>query len=552
MPDVTASEHHYRQLAESIREVFWMTDPAKNQIVYVSPGYEAIWGRTCESLYASPRDWIEAIHPDDRQRVLEAALTKQMSGQYDEVYRIVRGDGSVRWIQDRAFPIRDDSGKVFRIAGLAEDITGRKLTERRLAAQYGIIRALAESATLGEGTTAILKSVCEWLGWEMGALWEVQRENKVLRCFDLWCVPAIAHQEFVTVSRSRTFGRGEGLPGRVWFHARSVWIPDMLAESNFPRAPLAARCGLHGAFGFPILLRNQVIGVIEFFSREVREPDKPVLEMMSALGGQIGQFIARKQAEEALRKAEASYRSIYENAAEGIFQTTPEGRYRTANPALARMLGYSSSAELVESVTDIGKQICVRPESRVELKQRLARDGYIRDFENQIYRKDGSIIWASVNARIVRDAQGAVLYFEGTSQDITQRKQAEIQVATLAHAVESSSEMICITDVQDRFTFVNRAFLLTYGYTEAEILGKTPDILFSPKNPEPLMREILEKTRLGGWRGEVLDRRKDGTEFPVLLSTSQIKDGAGRVVGLMGVAQDITARKRAEKQTAAL
>src|SRR5207247_8655905 len=150
------------------------------------------------------------------------------------------------------------------------------------------------SATLGEGTTAILKAVCERLGWEMGALWEVQRESKLLHCVDLWHIPAIADQEFVSVTRSRTFTRGEGLPGRVWFHARAAWIADVLADENFPRAPLAAQCGLRGAFGFPILLRNQVVGVIEFFSREVREPDKPLAEMMSALGGQIGQFIARK------------------------------------------------------------------------------------------------------------------------------------------------------------------------------------------------------------------------------------------------------------------
>src|SRR5436190_10046217 len=106
--------------------------------------------------------------------------------------------------------------------------------------------------------------------------------------------------------------------------------------------------------------------------------------------------------------------------------------------------------------------------------------------------------------------------------------------------------MICITDLQDRFTFVNRAFATAYGYAPEEILGKSPEILFSPKNSPALLAEILEQTRRGGWRGEVIDRRKDGTEFPVFLATSQILDGKGRVVGLMGVARDITARRLAE------
>jgi two-component system sensor kinase FixL len=125
--------------------------------------------------------------------------------------------------------------------------------------------------------------------------------------------------------------------------------------------------------------------------------------------------------------------------------------------------------------------------------------------------------------------------------------QAQSQIAMLAHAVESTAEPIGITDLQNRFIFVNHAFQETYGYAESEILGKTREIFLAPANPPTLQAEIQAQTRLGGWRGEVLDRRKDGTEFPVFLSTSQIKDPGGRLIGLMGVAQDITERKRSEQ-----
>lgn len=121
-----ASEERFRQMADNIREVFWMTDQGKNEMIYVSRGYEEIWGRTCQSLYESSLSWIEALHPDDRERVVDAVFSKQATAQYDEVYRIIRPDGSIRWIQDRAFPIRDDSGNVYRIVGIAEDITKRK------------------------------------------------------------------------------------------------------------------------------------------------------------------------------------------------------------------------------------------------------------------------------------------------------------------------------------------------------------------------------------------------------------------------------------------
>ena len=120
------SEERFRQLADNIREVFWMTDVTKKQMIYVSSAYEEVWGRAVKTLYSSPQDWIDAVHPEDRPRILDAALNKQISGKYDEVYRIIRPDGSTRWIQDRAFPIQDEAGKVYRLVGVAEDITERK------------------------------------------------------------------------------------------------------------------------------------------------------------------------------------------------------------------------------------------------------------------------------------------------------------------------------------------------------------------------------------------------------------------------------------------
>jgi len=120
------SEERFRQLADNIREVFWMTDVAKKQMIYVSSAYEEVWGKPVKTLYASPQDWLDAVHPEDRPRVLDSSLTKQIAGKYDEIYRIVRPDGSVRWIQDRAFPIQDEAGKVYRIVGVAEDVTERK------------------------------------------------------------------------------------------------------------------------------------------------------------------------------------------------------------------------------------------------------------------------------------------------------------------------------------------------------------------------------------------------------------------------------------------
>ena len=129
--ELRASEERFRQVAENIREVFWLSDPVNSKILYVSPAYEAIWGRTTESLYRSPGDWLEAIHPDDRERVRRGYFAEGLAGTYDEVYRIIRPDNAIRWVHDRGFPVRDATGRVYRIAGVAEDITERKQLEEQ-------------------------------------------------------------------------------------------------------------------------------------------------------------------------------------------------------------------------------------------------------------------------------------------------------------------------------------------------------------------------------------------------------------------------------------
>jgi PAS domain S-box-containing protein len=127
------SERRFRQLAENIKEVFWISDPHKNEVQYVSPAYEEVWGRSCRSLYERPRSFLDAVHPDDRERVRALSLERQGRGEPADVeYRVVRPDGSVRWVRDRGFPIRDPSGEVYRVVGLAEDITDRKAAEESL------------------------------------------------------------------------------------------------------------------------------------------------------------------------------------------------------------------------------------------------------------------------------------------------------------------------------------------------------------------------------------------------------------------------------------
>ncbi len=137
------SETRFRQLAENIGTVFWLANPAGTLMHYVSPAFEKIWGRSCDSLYAEPKSWMDAIHPDDRERIVEGERSQAIGGGHDHTYRIIRPDGSIRWIRDRAFPVRDKSGKLIRLAGNAEDITAQKESDRQIAHYAGLFQALS-------------------------------------------------------------------------------------------------------------------------------------------------------------------------------------------------------------------------------------------------------------------------------------------------------------------------------------------------------------------------------------------------------------------------
>jgi signal transduction histidine kinase/ActR/RegA family two-component response regulator len=216
---------------------------------------------------------------------------------------IERPDGSHITVIVNIDPIRDGTGVLVGAVNVFQDITQRERAERYRAVQLSITQILAEAATMSDAAPRLLQTTCESLGWVVGALWSVDPEADVLRCVEVWHTPPIQVPRFEAASRERTFSRGIGLPGRIWATAAPTWIKDVVADGNFPRAPIAAQEGLHGAFGYPIVLADEVLGVIEFFSSEVREPDGMLLEMMAGLGGQLGQFIRRGRAEQALRDA---------------------------------------------------------------------------------------------------------------------------------------------------------------------------------------------------------------------------------------------------------
>ncbi|GAN32390.1 MAG: diguanylate cyclase [Candidatus Brocadia sp. AMX2] len=212
------------------------------------------------------------------------------------------GDIKVYNLLINASPLRNSENTVIGCIITLIDITESKRIKRRKSVLYATTQALAESDTFKEAIPKILQAICESLEWDLGAFWTVDRKTNVLNCAEIWHKPSVKVPEFEALTRQITFLSGIGLPGSVYASKKPLWITNVVSDANFPRAPVAAKEGLYGAFGFPILLGNHVLSVIEFFSHEIQPPDEDLLRMMAAIGGQIGQFIERKQSEDALRR----------------------------------------------------------------------------------------------------------------------------------------------------------------------------------------------------------------------------------------------------------
>lgn len=277
---------------------------------------------------------------------------------------------------------------------------------------------------------------------------------------------------------------------------------------------------------------------------------------------QSREFQARQQLEasnEKLRIAESKYRSIFENAVEGIFQSTPDGRYITANPALARIFGFSTAEELIDYYSDIGNQLYVNPHRRGEFVRLIEEFGGVSEFESQIYRHHvdygcdhRSIVWISETAYAVRDGQGSILYYEGTIEDITVRKHAEEalqeQLNFLQVLIDTIPTPVYYQNAQGEYVGCNKSFETAIGLKKAEIIGKTVYEI-APKEIADKYREadlaLYENNGVQNYESAMV--YADGERHDVIFYKATFAKVDGSLGGLVGVILDISDRKRTEE-----
>ena len=287
---------------------------------------------------------------------------------------------------------------------------------------YETARVLAEAPTLVEAVPPMLGAVCEALGWQYGALWEVDRVRNVLQCVGIWKA-AQSFDEFAGVCRAVTFVPGVGLPGRVWASRLPAWIPDVTRDANFPRAPIARKVGLHAAFAVPVLQGATVIGVMEFFNRNILEPTPELLAMMRTVGSQVGLYVQRKWAGDELDR-------FFKLSLDLFCVASFDGHLIRVNPASQRILGFSE-----EELCAVPFIEFVHPDDRAASAAAFASaisGAHVIDFENRYRTRDGSYKWLQWAATPF--PQQGLIYC--AARDVTERKANAGRLAELVKELE--------------------------------------------------------------------------------------------------------------------
>jgi PAS domain S-box-containing protein len=303
--DITKQKQTERRLTEQAHLLDLTTDAIlardpQDRITYWNDGARELYGYSREeALGKVTHKLLRTVHSQsltDIRKKLERE--NRWSGELTHTCK----DGTKVIVMSRWSLDCDAKGKPSSILETNTEITDRKREEQRRAVNLAVTRILSESPALAHAIPRILRTVCETLGWEVGDFWTPKLDGRLLRC--LVSESRVGKfSRFKSVCRKLKLAPGIGLPGRIWSNLKPAWISDITNDNNFQRASIAAGEGLHSAFAFPISFGKHFLGVMEFFSLEIRERDEDVLKIFSSIGSQIGQFVQRKRAEAALQKS---------------------------------------------------------------------------------------------------------------------------------------------------------------------------------------------------------------------------------------------------------
>jgi PAS domain S-box-containing protein len=487
-----SNEQLLREITDNIHEVFWMMEPAKNTMLFISPAYEIIWGRTRKSLYESPRDWLDAIHPEDRERVLRSATTNQARGTYNELYRIIQPNGAIRWIHDRAFPVKNDAGNVERIVGIAKDITEQKRIEE-----------------LQQENTRRISNILE-------------RMDEAFVSLDTnWIYT------YVNSLAATMFGRKKGeLEGKhIWTE-----FPEGVGQKFYHAYYKAVET-------------QEAIYLEEYYPPYDKWFENRIYPSKEGLAIFFRDVTEKKKHELALRQSEEKYRSLVENSPDIITITDNSGIIQFINFTLP---GFSKDKTIGTSIYNY-----IHQEYHQTVREALQ---YVFDTKStHAYEIKGYGEYGKPSYYYTRIGpifhQGEIIGITHISTDITEHKlieerlrESELKFRTLT---ESTNSAIFIYQGKN-IKYVNPAAQAMTGYSYEELLQMS---FWEIMHPD--FQELVRERGLKRLKGESVPNRYElkiltkQNDIRWLDFTSSITEYAGEIAAF-GTAFDITERVKAE------
>jgi PAS domain S-box-containing protein len=497
------SEERFQEIASTINQLFFIRCAKYRQFLYVSPAYEKIWGRTCESLYQNPDSWLNAVHPDDRQQII-ISLTQQFQGNNaTREYRIIRPDHSIRWIYAQILLVRDEAGNPLRSIGFAEDITERKQAEENLQRYERIVSATAD------GIALIDRNYIYQVVNQTYLIWHNKLYNEIVGHSVNDLLGSDLFENLVKERLDRCMA-GETVRYQHWFEFKAEPTKQRFLNVTYS----------------PYLEADNTISGVVVGLRDLTE---------------------QKRAEEALQKSEERYRQIVETADEGIWIIDVEGNTTFVNPKMAQMLGYSIQEmlgmPLLAFIEEQGKVLTTR-------KLERHRRGIQQRHEFKFRRKDGSDLWTLIASTPIFDESGQYTGALEMISDISDRKRAEIALrqseSRFRRIADSNIVGIIWTTPTGEISEANDAFLQMVGYDRTDLLEGNLrwDTITSPDYSE-VDAAAVAHLLTHGWVQpfEKEYTRKDGSRVAVLVAGALVEGSSNQVISVI---LDISDRKHAE------
>lgn len=479
----------------------------KPQLLFVSKGVLDITGyRSEELIHNDSINFVDLIHSEDLAKCwgeTQAGIDKKIS--FEIEYRISTKSGKEKWLWERGKGIYDVHGKYLYTEGYVVDITERKHAEQIVINSETKFRLVWENSLdamrlADENGIMVMvnKAFCDLVG---------KSENDLVGS---------------SVTSIHSIDPEKMIQGYTHNFKKRKDIPPYQGD---------------------IRLWNGITIYVEVAHTFLSTPEKPLL-LLSV----FHDITVRKKALQELENEKSLLRTVIENIPDAIYVKDLQGKKILANIADAQYAGKQTVEEVIGKTDADLYSEDIAAHSRYEEEEILRTGISMKNYEGNFLSLSGERRWLIGNKILLKDETGKNTGILGINHDITERKLAEEKNRMLAHTIESISEAVTITDLEDKLIYVNKAFSQIFGYTRDEVIGKHIEMLWSKNNVDGVDIELIKATNSGGWKGELLNNSKDGREFPIELSTSQVKNERGEIVALVGVAEDITNKKKTERQ----